>query len=163
MVDKPTPKTPDEIEKELSVENFTRQQARTLGFQFGGMALGGLAGFGLFKAGVGKSLEKYTMVRALGGVKGSLIAAGTLVGSVIGGVASLYEHWVKVEREQLSVQEINKDVAHIMEKRVQFEDTLDKQHALIQQMLEKQNAQGGKAADRITSRREAAAQETQRT
>ena len=156
MVEQAPTKTPQQIEEELSVTNFTLQQARTIGFQAGGMAIGAAAGYGLSKAGVGKKWNTNDIVKALGGAKGVLITAGTLVGSAIGGIASLYEHWVKVEREQLNVQEINKDVAKIMEKRVQFENTLDKQQAMIDAMLEKHNAANPKA-EKIASQREQAA------
>ncbi len=153
MVDQAPTKTPDEIEKELSVGNFTKQQARTLGFQFGGMAAGGAAGWGLAKTGLATSMAKNNIVKAMGGAKSVLVIGGTIVGSIIGGVASLYEHWVKVEREQLNVQEINKDVAKLMEKRTQFEDTLDKQSAVIKDMLERT----GGNAEKILARREQSA------
>lgn len=157
MAEQGSTKTPEQIEAELSVTNFTKQQARTMGFQFGGMALGAGAGWLAARAGVGKKWNNHQLVQAVGGAKSVLIASGTLVGSMLGGIASLYEHWVKVEREHLNVQEINKDVAKLMEKRTQFEDTLDKQQAVIDAMLEKHKAQNSQAG-RVTSRREESAE-----
>ncbi len=156
MVDKGPTKTPEQIEQELSVTNFTKQQVRTLTFEFGGMALGAAAGYGAAKAGLGKSWGKNAVVQALGGAKSVLVLGGTVVGSMIGGIASLYEHWVKVEREQLNVQEINKDVSKLMQKRTEFENTLDKQQEIIDAMLEKHKA-GTSKAGIVTAQRELAA------
>ncbi len=151
-------KTPEDIEKELSVGKFAGQQARTLGFQLGGVAVGWLAGMGLAKTGFKNTVGKWmaTYLNAGKAVTPELLAkntefarktgipaAGAVIGSMIGGIASMYEHWVKVEREQLSVQEINKDVAGLMEKRIQFEDTLAKQEALVDDMLTKQKSFAG--------------------
>ena len=167
MADEPK-KTPQDIENELSVGNFAAQQARTIGFQVGGLVAGLGAGFLANKAGLGKVAGKKALgwfgKTASGEIKqvekfGKWLVTATsaVVGMTVGGIASLYEHWVKVERERLSVQEINKDVESLMEKRVQFEDTLDKQHDVVKAMLERQQAAGivshaGKEASRREER-----------
>lgn len=176
-------KSPQDIESELSVGNFAVQQGRTLGFQLGGLAAG---------LGLGYLANRMGAARAVGnkvikwfGSKGAAEAeaaiahdprgverigswvvsgAGAVIGMTVGGIASLYEHWVKVERERLSVQEINKDVANLMEKRVQFEDTLDKQHDIVKAMLKRQEEKESSishAARESTRREERAATERQ--
>lgn len=172
-------KSPEQIEKELSVGNFAMQQARTIGFTVGGT----LAGLGLawganktqlvswltkkmpsiIKPFSKKTAEKLAeeltdpkQAAEIGDLaKKASYGLGAIGGLFTGTTASMYEHWAKVEREQLSVKEINKDVASIMEKRVQFEDTLDKQHAAIKSILEKHKE--SPKAETITDRREQSA------
>ncbi len=130
-------KTPEEIEKELSVGNFAKQQATTLGLTFGGAGLGYLAGMGAAAAGAGKLLGKmksFSGANIESNNKIVKLAAG-FIGLVVGSIASNYGHWKKVERERKGVEEINKDVAAVMEKRVQFEDTIDKQSEHIKRLI----------------------------
>ena len=168
-------KNQEDIEKELSVSNFAMQQARTMGFQFGGIAVGLIAGLALAKTSlkgtVGRWWAKSFAEKAKGATpeqiaqviehseetarKWIIPGVSVFIGSTIGGVASLYEHWVKTERERLSVQEINKDVANLMEKRVEFEDTLEKQHTIVSSMLEKyQSTAGQPKTEQLLAERE---------
>lgn len=173
------PRTPEEIEKELSVGNFAAQQARTMGFQLGGIAAGLGVGLLANRMGAGKWLgsrlesaaARRGMTQAVEQVAGEAVdpagrfqklgnyivgGTGAAVGMIGGGIASLYEHWVKVERERLNIQEANRDIASIMEKRVEYEDTLKSQHALVQSMLKKHEAleTSGSFAGKEASRRE---------
>jgi hypothetical protein len=147
-------KTLDDIEKELSVGNFAKQEARTLGLTFGGAGAGYLAGLGAVKAGLGKLIvNKY-------GEQTPLIikTGGAMIGLIIGSIASQYEHWKKVERERKGVEEINKDVAMVMEKRAQFEDTLDKQSAIIKNIIaERGNPAKSTMEEKIAAERRQAA------
>lgn len=131
-------KTPEEIEKELSVGNFAADQAKTMGLTFGGAGAGYLAGMGLAQTKVADSItKKIPSINSVGGVKG----AAAFVGLIIGSIASGYSHWKKVERERKGVEEINKDVASVMEKRAQFEETLDKQSEFVKKLVaERSNA-----------------------
>lgn len=143
-----TSKPPSDIEKELSVGNFAKQQARTIGFQIGGAAIGGGLG--------------YAANRALGGARNLWVGGGVGLGMVMGGIASMYERWVKVERERISVQEINKDVAALMEKRAVFEERLEQQHDMVRGTLERIQthehlAQDGSHTEKELARREIAA------
>jgi|GEM_PF-3510679 len=138
----------DDIEKQLSVGRFAAQEAKTMGFTFGGAILGGLAGLGLGKAGLARFLPQQ-----VGAAGNRVIAgAGAVIGLMVGSVASMYEHWAKVERERLSVKEINKDVASIMEKRVQFENTLEQQQAIIDGMLKQQEVPGPMTSKELARR-----------
>jgi len=175
MAEEKTSQSSGDIEKELSVGNFAAVQARTLGFQLAGIVLGAAAGFGLAKTGLKNKVGKWANDLGIKmGLKAPLKLTpeeetkaieragataitfiSTAVGSVLGGIASMYEHWVKVERERLGVQEINKDVASIMEKRVQFEETIDKQHGIVKDLLAKQEALAGKSmSEKVRSRQE---------
>ncbi len=154
----------DTIEEQLSVSRFTMQQARTLGFQLGGIVLGWFAGKSLRNSGASKTVGKWFQSNLQGAENASAEALGNYVipwvgaaiGSTIGGIASLYEHWVKVERERLSVQEINKDVASVMASRVQFEDTLNQQHEIVKSLLA-ERGHAPSAQERILAEREQAA------
>jgi hypothetical protein len=177
MADQKPPATNEDIEKELTVGNFAAVQARTVGFQLAGVALGFAAGWGLAKTGLKNTIAKWiansnsrykagTMhAEEMGEVlstatdvagKWVLPWGGAIIGSTLGGIASMYEHWIKVERERLSVQEINKDVASLMEKRVEFEDTIDKQHAIVKTMLARQESAPTSMADKILAEKEKA-------
>lgn len=175
------PRTQEEIEKELSVGNFAGQQARTMGFQLGGLAAGLGLGFLANRMGAGKwvgkkiggvaTREAEHLGEQLGGIveriaentgraeklgKYIVNVTGAVVGMIGGGMASLYEHWVKVERERLNIQEANRDIASIMEKRVEFEDTLKSQHELVKTMLKKHEEleKSGSFASKEATRRE---------
>lgn len=159
-------KGPDEIEKELSVGNFAKQQARTLGFTVGGAVVGYFGGKQLAKTGftqkvagwiAGKGASEAEVAAKTGLAKQAVTWGTAAVGYVAGQIAAYYEHWVKGERERLSVQEINKDVANIMEKRVQFEDTLDKQHKIVTEMLAKQETVPSSMQEKVLAKREQAA------
>lgn len=168
------PKSQEEIEKELSVGNFAGTQAKTIGFQIGGIALGLGAAFAANRLKLGKwvggkiakgkngsQLDAETAEAATGLGNQIVYGAGALAGMITGGLASMYEHWVKVERERLNIQEANKDIAAIMEKRVEFENTLGKQHEVIQGMLKKQEQlekgftgkEAGRREERATTER----------
>ena len=148
----------DTIEKQLSVGNFAMQQARTIGLLVGGTLVGGAAFFGLAKTGLGAKLGKWLARSDLEGLTGeklekaiksatiggthAMAGAGALGGLLVGGAASQYEHWAKVERERLGVQEINKDVADIMASRAKLEDTIEKQHSVVESLLKQHQHQG---------------------
>lgn len=158
-------KTPDDIEKELSVGNFAKQQARTIGLTFGGGAAGLLAGVGAVKAGLAKVLDS-NLEKILGnkyylGVENAGFAiktAAAAIGVLVGTLASQYEHWKKVERERKGVEEINKDIALVMDKRAQFEDTLDKQSVIIKNIIaERENSAKPTMEEKITAGRSQAA------
>lgn len=152
-------KTPEEIEKELSVGNFAKQQATTLGLTFGGAGLGYLAGSGIAKTKladwIGEKSARIFNSKALleTASKEEIAAAGKklgkpaaqwgmgFIGLMIGSIASQYGHWKKVERERKGVEEINKDVAHIMENRTKFEETLDTQAEYIKRLVAERKPQ----------------------
>lgn len=145
MSEERTRKSPEDIEKELSVGKFAAQEATTLGITLGGTAAGAAAGYGLDKANALNKVTRFKIVERIienGAGKKVLIGGGAAIGLVLGSIASMFGHWKKVERERLSVQEINQDVASLMDKRVKFEETLDAQHGIIKDMLEKQGAKG---------------------
>ena len=152
MADQNNHKTPEDIEKELSVGSFTLQQGRAIGIQAAGAALGYAAGHAA--AGAVKNTANWKWAQAFGGGKKAIALIGAVLGSMVGSIAALYEHWVKEERERLSVQEINKDVADLMGKRAQFEDTLDSQHKIVKEMLKKYDATEQSLGDKVLAARE---------
>lgn len=145
------------IEKQLSVGRFASQQATALGLQVGGAAIGYFIGKGVGKAGIGKEISEGGRSYNISGI------VGAVVGYVIGGIASGFRHWRKVEGERLAVGEINKDVATIMESRAKFEDTLTAQGEMVNEMRARVDALpvGEKTAALLESRQAAA--EGQRT
>lgn len=120
------------IEKQLGVGRFAAQQAISLGLQFGGAILGYFAGKGLGKAGIGQK-EIFEGDKSLN----ISSAAGAIIGLVVGGTAAGFRGWKKMEGERLAVQEINKDVATIMESRAGFEETLRTQGEVVSEMRER--------------------------
>ena len=73
---------------------------------------------------------------------------------LIGSIASNYGHWKKVERERKGVEEINKDVAAVMENRTKFEETLDTQAEYIKRLVAERKPQVEQNTS-FTSREEA--------
>jgi len=147
-------KTPEDIEKELSVGKFAEQQGRAMGIQFGSAALGYVAGSAVAGTKLAKGAGNWNWAKGFGGGKKAIALIGGFLGFMVGGLYSGYQHWVKGERERLSVQEINKDVADLMGKRVQFEDTLDSQHTIVKEMLKKYDATGQSLGDKVLAARE---------
>lgn len=149
-------KTPEEIEKELSVGNFAKQQATTLGLTFGGAGLGYLAGMGAVKAGAGKLLNNIKLFAGHPIESNNHVVkiASGVAGLLIGSIASNYGHWKKVERERKGVEEINKDVAAVMENRTKFEETLDTQAEYIKRLVAERKPQVEQNTS-FTSREEA--------
>ncbi|MEZ5691902.1 MAG: hypothetical protein R3D71_09605 [Rickettsiales bacterium] len=155
-------KTPEEIDNELSVGNFAKQQAITLGLVFGGVIAGFAAGAAVAKAGAGKFLDKIKIFKNASQDEKDIVVkiAGATMGAMIGGLASNFEHWKKVERERKGVEEINKDVAAIMEKRVEFEDSLGKQSAHIKNLIaEYEKNAGGNMVDKVAAERNSVSQQ----
>ncbi len=135
------------IEDKLSVKSFAWSQASQMLLQIGGGVVGFFAGKGISNIGtlaertgkwvksmpyLEKMLEDSTNKEA---GKHGITAIGTLVGLTIGGVASLYRHWRRGESERLAVEEINKDMASLMSKRVETENMLQKQGAEVEKLL----------------------------
>lgn len=161
------PKKPEDIEKELSVGNFAGQQAITLGLTIGGLVVGVAAALGAARLGLANGIKNSKwlsnavqenpelLAKAKGMVTPTIAAVGAFVGLFTGSTASMYGHWRKVEGEHLAVKEINKDVANLMEKRVQFEETLDKQSQIVQKILKEHEAKAGASqADQQLARRD---------
>lgn len=144
-------KTPEQIEEELNAGNFVKDQLITTGLVLGGGAAGYAVGAGVAKTSltekiadkffgnnelieeVGKDTKEvlHNLKYSKGIVQGVSIAIGLLVGSM----AAQYGHWKKVRRQQFGVEEINKDVANIVDSRVKFEETLDTQAEFIKRLV----------------------------
>jgi len=156
----------DDIDKQLTVGNFAKQEAVTLGLVFGGLGIGYWLGGLAVKAGFAdifrnkKATEQTEKALEFGAKKlGTSFTPETAVklvaaffGMNVGGTAAYYKRWVKNERERYNVQEINQDVSHIMQSRVQFEETLDKQGEFIKQLIEEKEKSLG-AKDRLFAER----------
>ncbi len=151
-------KTPEQIEQELNAQNFAKDQAKTLGFTFGGAGVGYFLGRNLadtkfsewFADNVLDSSKLMKNVDTIARQEGKLISAKTYtiwgsawLGLIIGSTFAGYEHWKRVRRQQFGVDEINNDVANIMESRVQFEETLGKQSELIKKIIAEKEARMG--------------------
>ena len=163
MADTETTDINKKVEDELTVGRFAGQQARTMGLIIGGTLAGYLLGKQLIKTSLPNKvmdlIQKHWFKEATTAEKEAIgknvVEYGTMaVGYAAGQVGSLYEHWSKVERERLGVDEVNKNVSAMMAKRVQFEETMDRQHEIIQKLIkERKPAEEGQYLQNVLDKK----------
>jgi hypothetical protein len=132
------------IREETSFGKYAGQQF----LQYATLAVGAVAGFFAFKGlksvGAMKPIENAIQKRvkqpqlAEEAVKKARKIAdyvGAGVGALLGRIINAYGNWKKVESENLAVQEVNSDVANLMQERGKFADTLTRQEGFIRDLI----------------------------
>jgi hypothetical protein len=126
----------EKIAEKLSLGAYLWKEARATGIMLAGTAIG----WGIAR-GAGKALNKTHLklpkfVRDRTDLEHFGIGwAGGIPGMFLGSYVSMYEHWAKNEATDLSVAEINKDIA---EARVRLDPELKRENIELREMVKEQ-------------------------
>ncbi len=130
------------IDAKTSFGQYMLKELQMTGLPLLGGGAGWAATWGLLKNAkinefVAKRLSRPKWIEF--GVTGKtiFISVGVFIGTFIAGLFNTYGHWKNSESEKLAVNEINQDVANLVTERSKFADTLNRQEALIKDLVAK--------------------------
>lgn len=124
-----------EIEDKLSFGSYIGKQLRTIGIQLvtTGAGIGVALGIGKLTGKTRFSLGKYG--ENFGGGDHSVGWIGGIIGATLGAYFTTYEHWAKNEATNLSVAEINKDIA---EAHLRLDPELKRENLALRDLVKQQ-------------------------
>jgi hypothetical protein len=150
--EKPQP-TADEklkaIESKTTFGRYVTDQSKKLIISIAG-AVGGFYGFkALENTAFGERMFKMftktgSDLNQEGAIPKSFPLIGAIAGFIVSGFFNTYDSWRKREVESRAVDEINNDVARMMDERNQFAETLNRQETVIKGIIEDRQVNAGK-------------------
>ena len=143
------------IEEQTSVGRYTMKQVKQEGVLILGAVAGYFAARGLLKnnkvaewaegkvASIMPAPAKHSIWQNTKELSQRVFGfVGIMAGTMVSGIINTYEHWKNLESEKLAVAEINKDVGNLVGERAKFADTLNRQEAIIKELVAKGQDKG---------------------
>ena len=147
-------------EEQTSVGSYVLKQIRTMAILLAGAAVGYFS-FGALKNTkfakwlvdtVSSNKGENKIDFSLDTIKEKMSVIGAIVGSMTASMFCTYEHWRDLKKEKLAVEEINIDVANMMQQRNAMASTINHQEAVIKEIIaERQHHKS--VGDRVSEQR----------